>query len=233
MTNDECLPSALRLKNDRKHENMNQIRNDGSAKESMIFGNIGNASNSSNISNTGNTNIIDNLSNNGNIDNTTVTKGNSNQTDSSMSRKTNSSDGRISNDLQITDILGVVRKQPEEPIHREHHQDDDDMTKKLTGYKDKLKKGGRIPWWQKLVDYKLRDAQQPTEETVRNDEKDIGPNLKTDRFRQRSSGQGTQGLNSRHTTRAWGPSEKIRNERQNNSRVNLAGLNVKGDLKAA
>ena len=66
-----------------------------------------------------------------------------------MSRKSNSieniaaSNYKISNDPQTTaDIFRNDRKQPEEPVHREHYPDDDDMTKKLTSYKDK---GGRIP----------------------------------------------------------------------------------------
>ena len=71
-----------------------------------------------------------------------------------------------------------------------------DMEKNPTKYKARLKKGGRIPWWHKLID-----------DTVRDDKKDVNPNLEADRFRQRSSGHGAQGLNSRHVTRAWGPNE--------------------------
>ena len=115
-------------------------------------------------------------------------------------------------------------------MHREHNPGDDDMAKEPTKYKNRLKKGGRIPWWHKLIDDKTKDNH--TKDTVRNDEKDVNPNLKADRFRQRSSGHGAQGLNSTHTTRAWGPNEETINERQTSSRMNLAGLNKEGDLHA-
>ena len=97
-----------------------------------------------------------------------------------------------------------------------------DMAENLTKYKARLKKGGRIPWWHKLID-----------DTIRDNKKDINPNLEADRFRQRSSGHGAQGLNSRHVMRAWGPNEKPIIERKISSRINLAGLNEEGDMNTA
>ena len=59
-------PPASRPKKESKHADMNQIRKDGSAKESMTFGNIGNNGDISNFGNNGN---IGNISSTGNIGN--------------------------------------------------------------------------------------------------------------------------------------------------------------------
>ena len=132
------FPSPFRPKKESKDTDMNQIRKDGSVKESVTFGNIGNFRNIGNIGNTGN------ISNIGNIGNTphksaTIARRNSSQSDTSMSRKSISiekiaaSKDKISNDPQTTaDIFGNDRKKPEEPVHREHNPGDDDMTKEPT-----------------------------------------------------------------------------------------------------
>ena len=102
-----------------------------------------------------------------------------------------------------------------------------------TKYKNKLKKGGRIPWWHKLIDDNTRDNQHSPRDTVRNDDRDANPNLKADRFRQRSSGHGAQGLNRRHTTRVWGPNKEIINREPRSPRMTLANSGEDGVLTAA
>ena len=96
-------------------------------------------------------------------------------------------DDKISNDLQTpADKVGKDRKQPEKPIDKEDNLGDDDITKESTNHKNKLKKGGRIPWWHRLIDDNARNNQHSPKDTVRNDDRDANPNLKADRFRQRS-----------------------------------------------
>ena len=56
------------------------------------------------------------------------------------------------------------------------------MPNKSTTHKNKLKKGGRIPWWHKLIDNNARNNQQIPKDTVRRSDRDDNPNLKADRF---------------------------------------------------
>ena len=68
------------------------------------------------------------------------------------------------------------------------------------------------------------------DDAVRDDKEGIYPNLEADRFRQRSSGHGAQGLNTRHLMRAWGSNVKPIIKGKISSRMNLTVLNEGGDM---
>ena len=106
------------------------------------------------------------------------------------------------------------------------------MTSEPQTHKNTVKKGGRIPWWHKLIDDNVRNDQQFPRDTIRRDDWNVNLTLKADRFRQRSSGHGAQGLNKRHIMRVWDPESKIISEGQTSSRMDLANLNKDEDLTA-
>ena len=124
------------------------------------------------------------------------------------------------NDLRTpANKFGKDGKQLDKTVDRKDNLDDNVKDSKPRTNKDTLKKGGRIPWWYKLIDDNARNNQHFPRDTIRRDDRDANLTLKADRFRQRSSGHGAQGLNKRHTTRVWDPKSKIISEGQSSSRT--------------
>ena len=78
---------------------------------------------------------------------------------------------KMSNDLRTpADEFGKDRKQLEKSIDKEDNLDDDDMTNKPTTHKKTLKKGGRIPWWHRLIDDNARNNQHSPRDVIRKDD---------------------------------------------------------------
>ena len=136
-----------------------------------------------------------NIGNDHNIGNTPpIVKRNSNQPGMSIGRRSSSTEKTIAsndknrNDSQTTvDTIEYDTKQDNRSMQRNGEPGNDDTGKNPTKYKARLRKGGRIPWWHKLID-----------DTVRNDKESVKQNLNPVRFQQRSSGHGAQGSNNRH-----------------------------------
>ena len=79
----------------------------------------------------------------------------------------------MSNNLRTpADEFGKDRKQLDKTIDRKDNLDDDDTTNKPTTHKNTLKKGGRIPWWHRLIDDNARNNQHFPRDIIRRDDRD-------------------------------------------------------------
>ena len=126
--------------------------------------------------------------------------------------------------LQTADAIKKDGKQIDKAVDRKDRLVDDNMISNDNmvsdpqTHKNAVRKGGRISWWNKLIDDNINDRRFP-KDTIRRDDRNVNLAQKADGFRQGSTGHSAQDLNNkRHIMRKWDPKSKIKQDSEKSSR---------------
>ena len=105
--------------------------------------------------------------------------------------------------LQTADAIKKDGKQIDKVIDRKDRLVDDNMISNDNmisdprTHKNAVRKGGRISWWHKLIDDNIINDRRFPKDTIRRDDRNVNLAQTADGFRQGSTGQSTQDLNSK------------------------------------